>query len=190
MNPSGHTPDIYARVLANEPTYVNFGNYEYTNGTSLNTYLGASVYFVEYEEGIYVGYRYHETAAYEASQGNYAGYDYDQAVVYPFGYGLSYTTFDMKYADTPSYDADTDQYTFHVTVTNTGSVAGKGVAQIYVSQPYEVGQVEKSHVQLVGFDKTQLLQPGESETLTITASRDYFTNYDYKGRQGLHSGRR
>lgn len=180
VNPSGHTPDIYARVLANEPTYVNFGNYEYTNGTSLNTYLGASVYFVEYEEGIYVGYRYHETAAYEASQGNYAGYDYDQAVVYPFGYGLSYTTFDMKYADTPSYDADTDQYTFHVTVTNTGSVAGKGVAQIYVSQPYEMGQVEKSHVQLVGFDKTQLLQPGESETLTITANRDYFTNYDYK----------
>lgn len=180
VNPSGHTPDIYARDLKKDPTFVNFGNYEYTNGKSLNTYLGASVYFVEYEEGIYIGYRYHETAAYEASKGNYAGYNYDEAVVYPFGYGLSYTTFDMAYEGTPSYDANTDSYTFQVKVTNTGDVAGKGVAQIYVSQPYAAGQVEKSHVQLVGFGKTQILKPGESETLTITALRDYFTNYDYK----------
>ena len=179
VNPSGHTPDIYARDLKTEPSFCNFGNFEYTNGRSLNTYQGASVYFVEYEEGIYIGYRYHETAAYEASKGNYAGYDYDSAVVYPFGYGLSYTTFDMAYEGTPSYDAATDSYTFKVKVTNTGSVAGKGVAQIYVSQPYEYGQVEKSHVQLVAFGKTQILEPGKSETLTLTAKRDYFTNYDY-----------
>ncbi len=180
VNPSGHTPDTYARVLANDPTYVNFGNYEYTNGTSLNTYLGASVYFVEYEEGIYSGYRYYETAAYEAAQGNYQGFDYDQAVVYPFGYGLSYTTFAMAYADVPTYDAQTDTYTFQVKVTNTGSVAGKGVAQIYVSVPYSYGQVEKSHVQLVGFGKTQILEPNASETLTITVNRDYFSSYDYR----------
>ncbi len=179
VNPSGHTPDIYARWLSTEPTYVNFGNYEYTNGRDLNTYQGASVFFVEYEEGIYIGYRYHETAAFEAARGNYPGYDYSQAVVFPFGYGLSYTTFDMAYEGTPSYDAASDTYTFPVKVTNTGSVAGKGVAQIYVSQPWEAGQVEKSHVQLVGFGKTQILQPGESEVLTITANRDYFTNYDY-----------
>ena len=80
----------------------------------------------------------------------------------------------------PAYDSETDAYTFHVKVTNTGAVAGKGVAQIYVSQPYEKGQVEKSHVQLVGFDKTELLEPGESEVLEITALRDYFTNYDYQ----------
>lgn len=180
VNPSGHTPDIYVRDLKQDPTFVNFGNYEYENGTDLNTYLGASVYFVEYEEGIYVGYRYYETAAYEASQGNYEGYDYDTSVIYPFGYGLSYTTFDMEYEGMPAYDSETDAYTFHVKVTNTGAVAGKGVAQIYVSQPYEKGQVEKSHVQLVGFDKTELLEPGESEVLEITALRDYFTNYDYQ----------
>ncbi len=180
VNPSGHTPDIYVRTLANEPTYQNFGSYEYTNAQSLNTYLGSTVYFVEYEEGIYIGYRYHETAAYEASKGNYAGYDYDSAVVYPFGYGLSYTTFDMAYEGTPSYSADTDEYTFQVKVTNTGKVAGKGVAQIYVSQPWEKGQVEKSHVQLAGFGKTQILEPGASEVLTITVKRDYFSNYDYK----------
>ena len=180
VNPSGHTPDLYARTLANEPSYVNFGSFEYTNGQSLNTYLGATVYFVEYEEGIYIGYRYHETAAFEAERGNYAGYDYNTEVVFPFGYGLSYTTFDMAYEGTPSYDADTDEYTFQVKVTNTGSVAGKGVAQIYVSQPWEKGQVEKSHVQLVGFGKTEILQPNASEVLTITVKRDYFSNYDYK----------
>ena len=180
VNPSGHTSDIYARDLKLDPTFVNFGNFEYTNGRELDTYLGASVYFVEYEEGIYSGYRYYETAAYEASKGNYDGYDYETAVVYPFGYGLSYTTFSMEYAETPTFDAATETYTFKVKVTNTGSVAGKAVAQIYVSQPYEYGQVEKSHVQLVGFDKTEVLAPNASEILTITVSRDYFTSYDYK----------
>lgn len=180
VNPSGHLSDIYARTLRNDPTYYNFGNFEYENSDELDTYQNSSVYFVEYEEGIYIGYRYYETAAYEAQQGNYAGYDYDEAVVYPFGYGLSYTDFDMEYEDSPAYDAETEEYTFKVKVTNTGDVAGKGVAQIYVSAPWEKGQVEKSHVQLIGFAKTQILEPGASETLTITASRDYFTSYDYE----------
>ncbi len=179
VNPSGHTPDIYASDLKKDPTFVNFGSFRYTNSASLNSYSDNS-YFVEYEEGIYIGYRYHETAAFEAARNKYAGYDYDKAVVYPFGYGLSYTTFTQEYAETPVYDAATQTYTFKVKVTNTGSVAGKGVAQVYVSQPWQEGQVEKSHVQLVGFAKTKELQPNGSEILEITASRDYFTPYDYK----------
>lgn len=179
VNPSGHLSDIYARNLREDPTYYNFGNFEYQNSSDFDTYQDSSVYFVEYEEGIYTGYRYYETAAYEAMQGNYEGYDYGQSVVYPFGYGLSYTDFSMEYASAPLFDEETEEYTFAVKVTNTGETAGKAVAQIYVSAPWEAGQVEKSHVQLIGFAKTQELEPGASETLTITASRDYFSSYDY-----------
>lgn len=179
VNPSGHTPDIYASDLTKDPTYVNFGSYKYTNSASLNSYADSS-YFVEYEEGIYIGYRYHETAAYEAARGNYEGYDYNKAVVYPFGYGLSYTTFSQEWAETPTYDAATQTYNFKVKVTNTGSVAGKGVAQVYVSLPWQQGQVEKAHVQLIGFAKTPILEPGASRDLEISAPRDYFTSYDYK----------
>lgn len=180
VNPSGHLSDIYARYLREDPTYYNFGNFEYTNANSLETYNDASAFFVEYEEGIYIGYRYYETAAYEAMKGNYEGYDYDRSVVYPFGYGLSYTDFSMEYDGEPTYDEETGDYTFKVKVTNTGDVAGKGVAQVYVSAPWEKGQVEKSHVTLVGFAKTQILEPGASETVTVTANRDYFTSYDYQ----------
>lgn len=179
VNPSGHLSDIYARDLTKDPTYVNFGDFRYDNSSELNSYAAAT-YFVEYEEGIYTGYRYHETAAFEAAKGNYAGYDYDKAVVYPFGYGMSYTTFKTEYSETPVFDAATDKYTFKVKVTNNGEKKGKGVAQIYVSMPWKSGQVEKSHIQLVGFAKTAELNVGASETLTITVSRDYFTPYDYK----------
>lgn len=178
VNPSGHTSDLYARDLTNDPSYVNFGGIKYTNSSALNSYA-ASSYTVEYEEGIYIGYRYHETAAVEASKGNYDGYDYDTEVVYPFGYGLSYTTFSQEYDGTPTYDSATETYTFKVKVTNTGSVAGKGVAQIYVNVPWEEGQVEKAHVVLGGFAKTDTLAAGDSETVTIEISRDYFESYDY-----------
>ena len=180
VNPSGHTPDIYARTLRNEPTYVNFSDFKYENSASLNSYATSS-YFVEYEEGIYIGYRYHETAAKEAAEGNYAGYDYDTAVVYPFGYGLSYTTFTQEYAETPVYDSETQTYKFKVKVTNTGDRDGKGVAQIYVNVPYEDGQVEKAHVTLGGFAKTDVLKKnGGAQTVEIEIKRDYFTSYDYK----------
>lgn len=180
VNPSGHTPDIYARTLRNEPTYVNFSDFKYTNSASLNSYATSS-YFVEYEEGIYIGYRYHETAAKEAAEGNYDGYDYDTSVVYPFGYGLSYTTFTQEYAETPVYDSETQTYKFKVKVTNTGSRDGKGVAQIYVNVPYEDGQVEKAHVTLGGFAKTDVLEAnGGTQTVDIEIKRDYFTSYDYK----------
>ena len=178
VNPSGHTPDIYARYLRNDPTYVNFGSFKYENSASLNSYANSS-YFVEYEEDIYIGYRYHETAAAEAAKGNYDGYDYDTEVVYPFGYGLSYTTFSHEFDGEPTYDAETETFTFNVKVTNTGDVAGKGVAQIYVNVPWEKGQVEKAHVTLGGFAKTGVLEKGASEVVTIEIKQDYFTSYDY-----------
>lgn len=179
VNPSGHLVDTYVRDLKKDPTWQNFGSYKYSNSASLNSYQGET-YFVEYEEGIYVGYRYYETASYEAKNNNYAGFDYDEAVVYPFGYGLSYTDFSLEYDDTPTYNVETASYTFNVKITNTGSVAGKGVAQIYVNAPYIKGEVEKSHVVLGGFAKSKLLQPGKSDVVTIEIKDDYFSSYDYK----------
>lgn len=178
VNPSGHLSDIHARDLTKDPTYKNFGSYEYSNSADLNSYSDHT-YFVEYEEDIYIGYRYYETAAFEASKGNYEGFDYDEAVVFPFGYGLSYTTFSQEFVGEPTYDPATESYTFKVKVTNKGEVAGKGVAQIYVSVPYSAGQVEKAHVVLGGFAKTDILSPKASEDLTITISKDYFESYDY-----------
>lgn len=188
VNPSGHLSDLYARDLTADPTFNNMSSqngsgddvvvHKYSNSANLNSYA-ANTYFSEYEEGIYIGYRYHETAAVEAAKGNYAGYDYDEAVVYPFGYGLSYTTFSYDYAEPYTYDEDAESFTFKVTVKNTGDVAGKGVAQIYVNVPWEAGQVEKAHVVLGGFAKTDVLQPGKSETVTIEIKKDYFSSYDY-----------
>ena len=183
VNPSGHLVDTYVRDLRNDPTYKNFGSYVYSNSDELNSYQDET-FFVEYEEGIYVGYRYYETAAKEAKDGNYLGFDYNRQVVFPFGYGLSYTTFSQEYAETPKFDEATNVYTFKVKVTNDGPVAGKGVSQIYVNVPYtqenKDNHVEKAHVVLAGFDKTQILQPGASEVLTIEVNRDYFTSYDYQ----------
>ena len=183
VNPSGHLVDTYVRDLTQDPTYKNFGSYVYSNSDELNSYQDET-FFVEYEEGIYVGYRYYETAAYEAKQGNYLGFDYARQVVYPFGYGLSYTTFEQEYAEAPVFNAETNEYTFKVKVTNTGAKAGKGVAQIYVSAPYteenKANHVEKSHVVLAGFGKTEILEPTKSEILEIKVNRDYFTSYDYQ----------
>ena len=180
VNPSGHLVDTYVRDLRKDPTWQNFGSYLYENSDELNSYQ-EETYFVEYEEGIYVGYRYYETAAYEASKGNYAGFDYDKEVVFPFGYGLSYTTFSREFVGEPTFDEASNEFTFKVKVTNTGAVAGKGVAQLYVSAPYEKGGVEKSHVNLVGYGKTASLAAGASEELEIKVNRDYFTSFDYKG---------
>ncbi len=188
VNPSGHLSDLYARDLTADPTFNNMssengtGNdavvHKYSNSAALNSYAAAT-FFSEYEEGIYIGYRYHETAAAEAAKGNYDGYDYDEAVVYPFGYGLSYTTFSYEYAEQYTYDDETETFTFKVTVTNTGDVPGKGVAQIYVNVPWQKGQVEKAHVVLGGFAKTDVLEPNEPQTVTIEIKKDYFSSYDY-----------
>ena len=189
INPSGHLVDTYPRDLKADPTYQNVGLFEYTNTTTLEGVGDAEEFYcltgqaftVEYEEGIYMGYRYYETAAYEASQGNYAGFDYDQAVIYPFGYGLSYTDFSMEYVGEPSYDSATETWTFSVKVTNTGSMAGKKVVEIYCNAPYDYSmEVEKAHVVLAGFGKTGIIEPGASETIEIEVQRDYITSYDYK----------
>ena len=183
VNPSGHLVDTYVRDLRKDTTYKNFGSYCYENSDEMNSYQDET-FFVEYEEGIYVGYRYYETAAKEAKDNNYAGFDYNREVVFPFGYGLSYTTFSQEFVGTPSFDAATNEYTFQVKVTNTGAVAGKGVAQIYVNVPYtaenKANHVEKAHVVLAGFGKTEILNAGASEELTIKVNRDYFTSYDYQ----------
>ena len=179
VNPSGHLVDTYVRDLRNDPTYVNFGSFMYNNSDELNSYQ-EETYFVQYEEGIYVGYRYYETAHKEALKNNYAGFDYNREVVFPFGYGLSYTTFSLEYAETPTFVQADNEYTFKVKVTNTGAKEGKGVAQIFVNPPYD-GTVEKSHVTLAGFAKSKLLQPAESEVLEIKVNRDYFSTFDYKG---------
>lgn len=190
VNPSGHLTDTWISNFKYDPTLVNTGDFIYTNGD-----LGSKGYkcnpttavqgsttttFVEYEEGIYSGYRYYETAYYEAENGNYDGFDYDSVVVYPFGYGLSYTDFDMEYDGTPSFDEGTNTYTFDVKVTNTGDVSGKQVVQIYVNTPYVEGGVEKAQVVLAGYAKTGTLEAGASETVEITVNRDYICSYDYK----------
>ena len=183
VNPSGHLVDTYVRDLRNDPTYKNFGSYVYSNSDELNSYQDET-FFVEYEEGIYVGYRYYETAFKEAQDNNYPGFDYSKEVVFPFGYGLSYTTFSQEFVGDPTFDEESNEYTFQVKVTNTGAVKGKSVAQIYVNAPYtaenKANHVEKAHVVLAGFGKTEILDPGASETLTIKINRDYFTSYDYQ----------
>ncbi len=182
VNPSGKTADTFAYDLSSAPSYANFGSYSYTNvdWTDTSTFGGSGdaqsgtnpYYYVEYTEGIYVGYRYYETAAAD-------GYiDYDATVQYPFGYGLSYTTFDETL---DSVEDDGDTITATVTVTNTGSVAGKQVAEIYYSAPYTKGGIEKSSVVLAGFDKTKLLEPGESQTLEISFDKEDMASYDYTG---------
>lgn len=179
VNPSGHLVDTYVSDLKKDPTWNNFGSFKYSNSAELGSYQ-SETFFVEYEEGIYMGYRYYETAAFEASKNNYAGFNYNDQVVYPFGHGLSYTTFSQEFEGDPEYNEATGEYTFKVKVTNTGSVAGKGVAQIYVSTPWAAGQAEKSHVVLAGFAKTAKLEAGKSEVLTIVVAEDYFSTFDYK----------
>ena len=170
-NPSGRTTDIWAADFTADPTFGNFGGKQYTDVTNYyaHNYNGsvedATAYFVEYKEGIYYGYRYYETAAAEAEAGNYPGFDYDEAVLFPFGYGLSYTTFDQTL---DSCESDGETVSASVTVANTGSVAGKCVVELYYSAPYTAGGIEKSAVVLGAFGKTQLLDPGASETVELT----------------------
>ncbi len=189
VSPSGKLPDTYVRDITADPSFKNFGSFAYTNydASKDNKYYSTNTskaYFVEYEEGIYVGYRYYETAAKEALDGNYEGFNYDRAVTYPFGYGLSYSNFSYEYEGTPVYNDKEQQYVFNVKVTNAkaenGGVKAKRTVMIFCNQPYASGQVEKSHVVLAGFAKTKMLAPGESDTVTIKVDRDLLCSYDYK----------
>ena len=145
-------------------------------GDTTDKYDGGMYYSVDYEEGIYVGYRYYET------RGETDGEDwYNANVVYPFGYGLSYTTFDWTVGDASASEIELGTtITVPVTVKNTGSVAGKEVVQLYASAPYTLGGIEKAHKVLVGFAKTKLLQPGESETVTVSFDPYSAASYDYR----------
>ncbi len=142
---------------------------------------GAPVHFVDYVEGIYVGYKYYETAAEEGF------IDYDQLVQYPFGHGLSYTTFSQEMG---TISESNGAISFDVTVTNTGSVAGKDVVQVYYNPPYTNGGIEKASANLIAFDKTDLLQPGDSQKLTISFDVEDMASYDMggNGRYVLESG--
>lgn len=171
VNPSGRTADLWAADFTRDPTFMNFGNYKYSNISASNAVGDA--YFVQYEEGIYTGYRYYETAAAEGF------IDYDQSVVYPFGYGLSYTGFDWSVSGQQLGDAD-GAISVEVTVTNTGAAAGKDVVELYYSAPYTPGGIEKSSVVLGAFAKTDLLQPGQSQTVTLTLDVEGMASYDYK----------
>lgn len=177
VNPSGRTVDIYPADFTADPTFQNFGSYQYENIAGLSTDAAKGVdggaYFVQYEEGIYVGYRYYETAAVEGFL------DYDQAVVYPFGHGLSYTTFSQAVTGTELGAVD-GEISVDVEVTNTGAVAGKQVVQLYYSAPYTPGGIEKSSVVLGAFGKTDVLEPGASETVTLTLAVEDMASYDYR----------
>lgn len=182
VNPSGKTADTYVKDLLNTPTINNSGNsgnHLYTNVGDLtktlarkdNTFNGV-ISFTDYVEGIYTGYKFYETAAEEGLT------DYDKTVQYPFGYGLSYTSFKQEIT---SFKENKDSVTVEVTVTNTGSVAGKDVVELYFTPPYYNGGIEKASVNLVDFAKTSLLEAGASETVTITVPLEELASYDSEG---------
>ena len=181
VNPSGKTVDTFVYDLFNTPISNNFGQFMYDNMdeyavVSTNFSTGEEVTampsFVNYVEGIYVGYKFYETAAAEGL------IDYDSTVVYPFGYGLSYTTFEQTMSD---LTVDGDTISFDVTVTNTGSVAGKNVVEVFFNPPYTNGGIEKATANLVAFDKTDVLEPGASQTLTISFKAEDMASYDTYG---------
>ena len=175
VSPSGRTADTYVEDLTASPWWNNFGDFKYTNTEEINSNAsgfdpaGTSPSFVNYVEGIYVGYKFYETAADEGL------IDYDKEVVYPFGYGLSYTTFTQEMSDITS---DGQNLNFTVTVTNTGSVAGKDVVEIYDNPPYTNGGMEKASANLLDFNKTKELAPGESETIRFSIPVENLASYD------------
>ena len=177
VNPSGRTADTYVSDLTAAPWWNNFGDFKYTNTEDLNSDAsffdpeGATPSFVNYVEGIYVGYKFYETAADEGL------INYDDEVVFPFGYGLSYTSFTKEMS---SITSDGTNLNFTVTVTNTGSVAGKDVVEIYSNPPYTNGGIEKASANLLDFAKTNELAPGESQTMEFSIPVEDLASYDYQ----------
>ena len=176
VNPSGKTPDTFIYDMTTAPWWDNAEKTEYTNladmaveGMNAGTAQVYAPAFTNYVEGIYVGYKYYETAAQEGA------IDYDKTVQYPFGYGLSYTEFEQKMGELEEKDG---QISVDVEVTNTGDVAGKDVVEVYYNPPYTNGGIEKSSANLIEFAKTDLLQPGKSQIVTVTFSIEDMASYD------------
>ena len=170
VNPSAKTTDTFVYDLTATPTFNNFGMMHYTNMDEFAV-EDTLPSFVNYVEDIYVGYKFYETAATEGL------IDYDKTVQYPFGYGLSYTTFSQTLNDVTEADG---VITVSATVTNTGSVAGKDVVEVYYNPPYTNGGIEKASANLIGFAKTQTLEPGASEDVTVTFNVEDMASYDDK----------
>lgn len=222
LNPSGKTTDEWYKDFSADPTWYNSianaqndagsNTYILPNGTSATTNSNG-LHGVDYEEDIYLGYKYYETVYAEIVAGNLsyqggvlaegagnksqADAWFADTVVYPFGYGLSYTTFEMNITDisvdsltaaqvssAANDPAEVETITMTVEVTNTGSVAGKEVVEIYSSAPYTAGGIEKAAVNLVAFDKTDLLRPGQTQTLTLTINLQDMASYDYDDANG------
>lgn len=179
VNPSGKTVDTYVKDLFNTPYINNIGNHSYANVKDLNDQITAAdeaaignLSFVNYVEGIYVGYKFYETAADEGFL------KYEDHIQYPFGYGLSYTTFDKSIKN---FKDNGDSISFDVEVTNTGDVAGKDVAEIYFTPPYNNGGIEKASVNLIEFGKTDLLEPGATGTISFEIPKEDMASYDSEG---------
>ncbi|MBQ7226918.1 MAG: glycoside hydrolase family 3 C-terminal domain-containing protein [Clostridia bacterium] len=209
INPSGRTVDTLAADFTKTPSFANNSGHRVGSGLSVTSDLGNQYTMVngegelevftgmlsdgtgyttdhgyfgaDYEEGIYVGYQYYETAAAEAAADNYDGFVYEDEVVYPFGYGLSYTTFEWTVGEinvTNDAEYKNHTYTVNVTVKNTGDVAGKDVVELYYEAPYTKGGIEKSKVTLGDFAKTKLLEPGETDTVTLTVKAFEMASFD------------
>lgn len=168
INPSGALVDTFAYDAMSAPSFANFGDFRYSDGED--------AYYVDYAEGIYVGYRYYETRYVDNNTGKCDEETYHKAVQYPFGYGLSYTEFEQKITD---FKADDKNISMEVEVTNVGDVEGKDIVQVYYTAPYTEGGIEKSHVVLAAFDKTELLEAGETEKVTLEIPIEEMASYDY-----------
>ncbi len=184
VNPSGKTVDTYVYDLTATPWWNNFGCFVYDNMDEFNVVsvpFGSSeetidpVTFVDYVENIYVGYKFYETAAKEGL------IDYDKTVLYPFGYGLSYTSFDQSMSDVKENGGNLE---FTVTVTNTGTVAGKDVVEVYFDPPYTDGGIEKASANLLDFAKTDVLEPGATATIDFSIPVEQMASYDDSGSGG------
>ena len=176
VNPSGRTVDTFVKDLFATPYINNIGEMSFTNVDDLKQQIAAAdgayegtLSFVNYVEGIYVGYKYYETASDDGA------IKYEDYVQYPFGYGLSYTTFEQKI---DNFKADDKAVTFDVTVTNTGSVAGKDVVEVYFTPPYTDGGIEKASVNLIDFAKTEVIEPGASQTVSFAINTEDMAAFD------------
>lgn len=185
INPSGRLADTYAYDVTSNPSYYNFGQFLYTNTNNKyqlifenpGVFNGENYAFADYAEGIYVGYKYYETRWIDNETNECDEAAYKKAVQYPFGYGLSYTDFEQKITN---FTDDGTAVSVDVTVTNTGNTAGKDVVQLYYTPPYVTGGIEKAFVNLADYAKTQLLEPGASETVTIQFQYEDMASYDYQ----------